>query len=72
VVTPAAKCQLRLLKLNRVLDFLKMEHELVANQEAMKPQEEKNQHEREHTGLKTPTYGLPYQHITQVSVIGSD
>ena len=37
VVTPAAKCQLRLLKLNRVLDFLKMEQEFVANQEAMKP-----------------------------------
>ena len=47
VVTPAAKCQLRLLKLNRVLDYLKMEQEFVANQEAMKPQEEKNQQERE-------------------------
>ena len=46
-MTPAAKCQLRLLKLNRVLDFLKMEQEFVANQEAMKPQEEKNQQERE-------------------------
>eukprot|EP01050_Picozoa_sp_SAG11_P020248 SAG11_NODE_3381_length_2487_cov_31.385260_2_plen_353_part_00 len=46
-VTPSAKCQLRLLKLNRVLDYLKMEQEFVANQEAMKPQEEKNQQERE-------------------------
>jgi 26S proteasome regulatory subunit T2 len=47
VVTPSAKCQLRLLKLNRVLDYLKMEEEFVGNQEAMKPQEEKNQAERE-------------------------
>ena len=46
-VTPAAKCQLRLLKLNRVLDYLKMEQEFVGNQEAMKPQEEKNAAERE-------------------------
>lgn len=47
VVTPTAKCQLRLLKLNRVLDYLKMEQEFVGNQEAQKPQEEKHAQERE-------------------------
>eukprot|EP01047_Picozoa_sp_COSAG01_P001270 COSAG01_NODE_27_length_36706_cov_155.674106_38_plen_351_part_00 len=47
IVTPTAKCQLRLLKLNRVLDYLKMEAEFVGGQEAMKPQEEKHAQERE-------------------------
>lgn len=32
VVTPSAKCKLRLLKLERVKDYLLMEEEFVANQ----------------------------------------
>ncbi|GAQ82274.1 regulatory particle AAA-ATPase [Klebsormidium nitens] len=45
-VTPATKCKLRLLKLERVKDYLLMEEEFVANQERLKPQEDKNQEDR--------------------------
>jgi len=45
-VTPHTKCRLRLLKLERVKDFLLMEEEFVQNQERLKPQEEKTQEER--------------------------
>ncbi|CAI7786631.1 unnamed protein product [Closterium sp. NIES-53] len=46
VVTPATKCKLRLLKLERVKDYLLMEEEYVTNQERLKPQEEKNEEDR--------------------------
>ena len=42
-ITPSQKCKLRMLKLDRVKDFLLMEEEFIANQERMKPQEEKAQ-----------------------------
>mmetsp|Transcript_30013 Transcript_30013/g.96240 ORF Transcript_30013/g.96240 Transcript_30013/m.96240 type:complete len:458 (-) Transcript_30013:64-1437(-) len=45
-VTPNAKCRLRLLKLERVKDYLLMEEEFIQNQERLKPQEEKSQEER--------------------------
>eukprot|EP00891_Asterochloris_glomerata_P002949 jgi/Astpho2/2949/fgenesh1_pm.00050_%23_62_t len=45
-ITPNAKCKLRLLKLERVKDWLLMEEEYVANQERLKPQEERNQEDR--------------------------
>ena len=45
-VTPTAKCKLRLLKLERVKDWLLMEEEFVANQERLKPQEERNEEDR--------------------------
>lgn len=45
-VTPTAKCKLRLLKLERVKDWLLMEEEYVANQERLKPQEERNEEDR--------------------------
>eukprot|EP00892_Ulva_mutabilis_P008617 jgi/Ulvmu1/6127/UM027_0105.1 len=41
-ITPSAKCKLRLLKLERVKDYLLMEEEFVANQEQVKPAEERN------------------------------
>jgi len=47
VITPSVKCNLRLLKLNRTLDFLKMEEEFVDTQEQLKPQEAKNKAEIE-------------------------
>ncbi len=37
VVTLATKCKLRLLKLDRVKDYLLMEEEFVAGQERLKP-----------------------------------
>lgn len=43
IVTPHTKCRLRLLKLERIKDFLLMEEEFVQNQERLKPQEEKTQ-----------------------------
>ena len=46
VVTPVTKCKLRLLKLERVKDYLLMEEEYVTNQERLKPQEEKNEEDR--------------------------
>ena len=42
-VTPNSKCRLRLLKLERVKDYLLMEEEFIQNQERLKPQEEKSQ-----------------------------
>jgi 26S proteasome regulatory subunit T2 len=45
-VKPTAKCKLRLLKLERIKDFLLMEEEFIQNQERLRPQEEKTQEER--------------------------
>ncbi|WMV47039.1 hypothetical protein MTR67_040424 [Solanum verrucosum] len=45
-VTPLTKCKLRLLKLERIKDYLLMEEEFVANQERLKPQEEKTEEDR--------------------------
>ncbi|CAI0402944.1 unnamed protein product [Linum tenue] len=45
-VTPLSKCKLRLLKMERIKDYLLMEEEFVANQERLKPQEEKNEEDR--------------------------
>merc|ERR1719428_300852 len=46
MITPHTKCRLRLLKLDRVKDFLLMEEEFIQNQERLKPQEEKIEEER--------------------------
>ena len=43
LVTPHTRCRLRMLKLERIKDFLLMEQEFIQNQERLKPQEEKNQ-----------------------------
>jgi len=40
-VTPHTRCRLRLLKLERIKDYLLMEEEFISNQERLKPQEEK-------------------------------
>jgi 26S proteasome regulatory subunit T2 len=45
-VTPSSKCKLRLLKLERVKDYLLMEEEFVTNQERLKPQEARAEEER--------------------------
>eukprot|EP01104_Vermistella_antarctica_P006362 TRINITY_DN17065_c0_g1_i1.p1 TRINITY_DN17065_c0_g1~~TRINITY_DN17065_c0_g1_i1.p1 ORF type:complete len:443 (-),score=169.63 TRINITY_DN17065_c0_g1_i1:139-1467(-) len=45
-VTPTTRCKLRLLKMERIKDFLLLEEEFIQNQEILKPQEEKNQEER--------------------------
>ncbi|KAI3885668.1 hypothetical protein MKX03_032044 [Papaver bracteatum] len=45
-VKPLTKCKLRLLKLERIQDYLLMEEEFVSNQERLKPQEDKNQEDR--------------------------
>ncbi|KAI3994462.1 hypothetical protein MKX01_012719 [Papaver californicum] len=44
--TPLTKSKLRLLKLERIKDYLLMEEEFVNNQESLKPQEDKNEEER--------------------------
>lgn len=51
-VTPNAKCRLRLLKLERIKDYLLMEEEFIQNQERLKPQEEKSQEERAKVRLR--------------------
>ena len=43
IVTPHTRCRLKLLKLERIKDFLLMEEELIQNQEILKPQEQKNE-----------------------------
>jgi 26S proteasome regulatory subunit T2 len=45
-VTPNVRCKLKLLKLERVKDFLLIEEEFIQNQELLKPREEKTQEER--------------------------
>jgi len=45
-VKPHTRCKLRLLKLERIKDFLMMEEEFIQNQERLKPTEEKTQEER--------------------------
>eukprot|EP00798_Chlamydomonas_sp_ICE-L_P018506 gene18506-25007_t len=50
-ITPSAKCKLRLLKLERVKDYLLMEEEFVRTQELLKPQEERNQEDRSKAGF---------------------
>lgn len=45
-VTPHSNCRLRLLKQQRIKDFLLMEEEFIQNQERLKPQEERNAEER--------------------------
>ena len=46
-VTPHARCKLKLLKQERIKDFLLMEEEFIRNQELLKPQDEKDNEERE-------------------------
>ncbi|KAG2639235.1 hypothetical protein PVAP13_2NG614100 [Panicum virgatum] len=45
-VAPLSKCRLRLLKLDRVKDYLLMEEEFVAAQERLRPQEDKAEEDR--------------------------
>mmetsp|Transcript_25642 Transcript_25642/g.24502 ORF Transcript_25642/g.24502 Transcript_25642/m.24502 type:complete len:426 (+) Transcript_25642:88-1365(+) len=44
-IFPTSKCKLRLLKLERVKDFLLMEQEFIQNQEIHRPREEQNETE---------------------------
>ncbi|VDN56053.1 unnamed protein product [Dracunculus medinensis] len=45
-VTPHARCRLKLLKYERIKDYLLMEQEFIKNQERLKPQEERQEEER--------------------------
>lgn len=45
-ITPATKCKLRLLRLERTKDYLLMEEEFIRNQERLRPKEERAQEER--------------------------
>merc|ERR1719486_396118 len=45
-IVPTSKCKLRLLKLERVKDYLLMEEEFIRNQELLKPREEQNESEQ--------------------------
>ena len=45
-VTPNAKCKLRLLKMERIKDWLLLEEEFVTNQQRLKPQEERAEEDR--------------------------
>ena len=42
-VTPHTRCRLKLLKLERIKDYLLLEEEFIKNQERLKPQEEKHE-----------------------------
>lgn len=45
-VHPTTRCRLKLLKMERIKDYLLMEEEFVQNQEQLKPQEEKHEEDR--------------------------
>jgi 26S proteasome regulatory subunit T2 len=47
LVTPTSKCKLRLLKLERIKDYLLMEEEYIRNQEVFKPREKSDASELE-------------------------
>lgn len=42
VVTPRTNCGLKMLKLDRIYDYLSMEEEFLVNQKRLKPQEKTN------------------------------
>ena len=42
-VTPHTRCRLKMLKFERIKDYLLLEEEFIKNQERLKPQEEKNE-----------------------------
>merc|ERR1711884_285685 len=46
MITPHTRCRLKLLRSERIKDYLLMEEEFISNQERLKPQEEKNEEER--------------------------
>lgn len=43
---PVSKCKLRLLRLERIKDFLLLEEEFLTNQQSLKPREEKEEEEK--------------------------
>jgi 26S proteasome regulatory subunit T2 len=45
-VMPASKCKLRMLRMERLKDFLLIEEEFLMNQEAVRPREEKEEEEK--------------------------
>jgi len=45
-VHPTTRCRLKLLKMERIKDYLLMEEEFVQNQEQLKPQDEKHEEDR--------------------------
>lgn len=47
-VTPHTRCRLKLLKLERIKDYLLLEAEFIKNQERLKPQEEKQEVNHNH------------------------
>ena len=56
MITPHTKCRLRLLKQERIKDYLLMEEEFIRNQERLKPQEEKNEEERSKVLYTDPNF----------------
>lgn len=70
-VTPTAKCKLRLLKLERVKDWLLMEEEFVANQERLKPQEERNEEDRSKVPIIPAFFSLPCSAVLQMICCGA-
>uniref|UniRef100_A0A915IBI3 AAA+ ATPase domain-containing protein n=2 Tax=Romanomermis culicivorax TaxID=13658 RepID=A0A915IBI3_ROMCU len=46
LITPYAKCKLKMMKLERTKDYIILEEEYIKNQERLKPQEDKHEEER--------------------------
>ncbi|KAJ2997786.1 ATPase of 26S proteasome regulatory subunit 4 [Globomyces sp. JEL0801] len=68
-VFPSTRCKLKLLKNDRIKDYLLLEEEFVQNQERLKPQEEKNQEER---GRVDDLRGSPMNVGTLEEIIDDD
>jgi 26S proteasome regulatory subunit T2 len=68
-VHPNTRCKLKLLKMERIKDYLLLEEEFVQNQERLKPQEEKTQEER---GMMDDLRGNPMQIGTLSEIIDDD
>lgn len=60
-VTPHTQCRLKLLKQERIKDYLLMEEEFIRNQEQMKPLEEKQEVRK--AAAITGYLGLNYSRI---------
>jgi 26S proteasome regulatory subunit T2 len=67
-VTPSTRCKLRLLKLERIKDYLLMEHEFVQNQERLKPQDERNEEDRSKASAARLEQGVAQAHGAAVQL----
>lgn len=66
-ITPHTRCRLRLLKLERIKDYLLMEEEFLKNMERLKPQDEKHEEERSKVSQFCTVIQTPFSRISPLT-----